>query len=252
MWKQAWRSYIASLHPRNYKKIKDAAVSFVWIYWLVINPILNDFDHTGEGIEQIWFYIANLTPYILMWWSDLSGRLPAAKQMYLLPMNWTDKKMYTKNLLYIKIEFPVFVGFLLQIIRGFFYKVEPFRIFACMAAVVSFAIGKYVCSTMRSKFDRQIKYAVMGEDGTGKDAVLNWACMVYAVIYHFIASGVEVSFAETDSLWSIAVSLFLPISVMIIMDIAIIKTRYENTLIDAWNYEEAFHVKGKVYPLKKA
>ena len=246
MWKHAWRSYTASLHPRNYKKIKDATWSFLWLYWLVVNPILNDFDHTGEAAEQIWFYIANVTPYILMWWSDLSGRLPATRQMYLLPMNWADKKMYTKNLLYLKIAFPVFVGFVLQIIRGFLYKIEPLRIFACMTAVISFAIGKYVCSTMRSKFDRQIKYAVMGEDGTGKDAVLNWLCMIYAAVYHFIAAGIEIDYVKSEFSWSDAVFPFVLISIMIVMDIAIIKTRYENTLIDVWNYEEAFRVIGKV------
>lgn len=246
MWKQAWKSYTASLHPRNYKKIKDAARTFVWMYWLVWNPILNDFDRTGESVEQIWFYIANVTPYVLMCWSDLSGRLPITKQMYLLPMSWADKKIYVQNLLLIKIAFPVMMGVILQIIRGCIYKIEPFRIFACMMAVVSWAIGKYVCSTLRSKFDREIKYAVKGDDGTGKDAVLNWACMVYAAVFHFIAAGVEIGFAEIEPLWCRALSLLAPMSVMIIMDIAIIKTRYENTLIDAWNYEEAFHVLGKV------
>lgn len=246
MWKQAWKSYIVSLHPRNYKKIKDVAVSFVWMYWLVLNPILIDVEHTGESTEQIWFYIANLTPYILIWWSDLSGRLPITKQMYLLPMNWVDRKKYAQNLLFIKIVFPVMMGLILQIIYGCIYKIEPFRIFACMVAVGSWAIGKYVCSTLRSKFDREIKYAVKGDDGTGKDAVLNWACMVYAAVFHFVAAGVEIGFAETEPLWSRALCLLIPMSVMIIMDIAIIKTRYENTLIDAWNYEEAFHVLGKV------
>ena len=70
MFKQAWRSYLASLHPRNYKYIKNAGLLGAWTYFVIISPIINDFDHSGEAGEQVWFYVVNFTPYLIMWWSN--------------------------------------------------------------------------------------------------------------------------------------------------------------------------------------
>lgn len=251
MFKQAFRSYMASLHPRNYKKLKNPAISLLWIYWFVINPIMNDFYPIREVVEQIWLYIANLTPYVIMWWSNLGQKLYMPKQMYLLPIKAVEKTEYIRCLLVIKIGFPVVVGLILQLLRGCIYGIEPFRIFACTIAVLSFAIGMYVCSTLQSKFDRYIPYAVRGEDGTGKDAVLNWACMVYSAVYHLIACGAEISIAEGESMLGVAFFYLVPLSIMIIMDIVILKTRYEGTIMDTWNYEESFHVLGKAKSVRE-
>lgn len=246
MLKQAWRSYLASLHPRNYKKVKDPTMVLIWIYWLIISPIINDFDHNGEAAEQISFYIANFTPYFLMWWSNLGQKLYMSKQMYLLPIKKIEKTEYVRCMLMIKIGFPAFVTIILQIIRGCIYGIEVFRIFSCTIAVISFAVGMYVCSTLRSKFDRYIRYAVRGEDGTGKDAFLNWMCMIYSGIYHFVACVAEISIAEGESMLGVTFFYLVPLSIMIVMDIVILKTRYEGTIADAWNYEESFNILGKI------
>ena len=166
------------------------------------------------------------------------------KQMYLLPMKQQDRGKYIHTLLCIKIGFPVLVGLVLQLLSGMIYGIEPFRIMLCILAQISFGIGMYVCSSLRSKFDRYIPYAVRGEDGTGKDAVLNWMCMIYSIIYYSLAAAVEVT--PGDPLWVNLFWLIAPLAVMIIMDIAIIKTRYLWTIVDACNYEESFKVLGKV------
>lgn len=246
MLKQAWRSYLTSLHPRNYKKIKDTTGSFFWIYWMIIMPTLNDFDHSGEAGRQIWFYIANLTPYFLMWWSNLGQKLAMPKLMYLLPMKKPEQAKYISSLMLIKILFPGMIGFVLHMIRGMIYELELYRIMLCTIAVFSFGIGMYVCSSLRSKFDRHIRYAVRGEDGNGKDAVLNWTCMIYAVIFHFFASAVEINIAPDESLLGRFIILGLPVLIMVVMDIAIIKTRFLWTVVDTCDYEENFNILGKV------
>lgn len=38
MLKQAWRSYLASLHPRYLKKAYNSGATFMLIYWFVIYP----------------------------------------------------------------------------------------------------------------------------------------------------------------------------------------------------------------------
>ena len=246
MFKQAWRSYLASLHPRNIKKIKNSAALGFWIYWFVISPIINVFDDSGERAEQIWFYAVNLTPYMIAWWSNLGHRLSMPKQMYLLPMQALQKAEYVRCLLIIKIGFPTLIGVTLHIIRGFIYGIHPFQILACVMAMISFGIGMYVCSELRSKYDRYIRYAVRAEDGNGIDAFLNWICMIYSAIYHLTASFADVEIGEGNSLLILALWYIIPLVPMIVMDIAIIKIRYHATIMDVCNYEDAYNVLGKV------
>ena len=246
MFKQAWRSYLASLHPRNYKKIKDSVSLGIWIYFLVISPIMRDWADGEDAIEQMSFYMANLSPYLLMLWSNLEQKLPMPKQMYLVPMKPGQRAEYVRDLIIIKISFPALVGCIVHIIRGFMYGMEPIRIMLCTLAVISFGIGMYVCSSLRSKFDRYIRYAVRGEDGTGKDAVLNWSCMIYSIIFHFFASAVEVEISVGPSIWDQLFFGWMPILIMIIIDIAIIATRFLWTVVDTCNYEENFKIFGKV------
>ena len=244
MLKQVWRSYLASLHPRNYKYIKNAGLLGAWTYFVIISPIINNFDHSGEAGEQFWLYVVNFTPYLIMWWSNLEYKLSMPKQIYLLPMKAPQRAEYVKTLLYIKIGFPTLVGVILDIIRGCIYEFHPLQILACTIAKISFGIGMYVCSSLRSKFDRYIRYAVRGADGTGKDAWLNMMCMVYSAVYHFIASIAEVGqggLTLVEVLWYV-----VPLAIMVVMDIAIIKTRFLWTVVDSCNYEEHFNVLGKV------
>lgn len=244
MFKQAWRSYLASLHPRNHKYIKNDAILGVWVYFLVISPIINDFDHSGEAGRQFWFYAVNLTPYLIMWWSNLEYKLSMPKQIYILPLTAPQRAEYIRTLLFIKIGFPTLSGVILDIIHGFIYEFHPFQILSCTIAKISFGIGMYVCSSLRSKFDRYIRYAVRGADGTGKDAWLNMMCMVFSAVYHCIASMIE---SGQDGLTLGSVLWYvIPLVIMVIMDIAIIKTRYLWTIVDACNYEEHFNILGKV------
>ena len=247
MFKQAWRSYLASLRPRNYKKIniENDMLFFTALYWFVVNPIMRDFINDEiDAMEQMTFWITNLTPYLLMWWSNLGGSLAMPKQMYLLPMRHSERGKYIHTLLCIKIGFPALVGLVLQVVRGVMFEMHPEKIVLCTLATISFGIGMYVYSLIQSKFDCYIRYAVRGEDGTGKDTWLNWMCMIYSIIYHLLVAGVEST--GFDPLWLDLLWVIVSLAPMVIMDIAIIKTRYLRTIVDACNYEKQFNVLGKV------
>ena len=246
MLKQAWRSYIASLHPRNYKKLKDGALGGIFMYWLVINPIMLGYEDAEDTIQQILFYLVYLLPLLMMWWSNLEQRLPMPKLMYLLPMQRSEQQEYIKTLMLIKIGFPTLVGLIMQILYSIFYKMDLLRVPACTTALASFGIGMYVCSSLRSKFDRYIRYAVRGKDGTGKDAWLNGICMVCSIIYYLSVPMIELEGAKGDAFLITAIWCFIPLAILIIMDVAIIKTRYHAAIIDTCNYEEAFNVLSKV------
>lgn len=253
MFKQVWRSYLASLHPRNYKYIKNPGIELLW-FCFMINPLINSpsIENIADRVEVGLFWITVLLPYYIMWWSDLGHKLSMPKMMYVLPMKQEGRKEYLNTLMVIKIGFPTLVHVILQIIRAIIYKidvvqflnVDVIEIILSTFAVISFGIGRYVCSQLRSKFDRYIKYAVRGKDGTGKDAWLNWMCMIYAVIYRVFVMMVESERGPLGWLEWIYILGFL--SIMVIFDIAIIKTRYQATIEDVCDYEEAFNILGRV------
>lgn len=247
MFKQVWRSYLDSLHPRNYKKIKNPGLGGFWFYMFILSPILNRYTGEGDisdGLYQAIFTIIILAPFLLMWWSNLGHKLCMPKLMYMLPMKTEGRKEYLNTLLAIKIVFPVLVGFITQVVLGAINGMDWLRIVLTTFAIFSFGIGMYVCSELRSKFDRYIRYGVHGKDGHGKDAVLNWVCMIYSAIYFLVVLVVEVEGGTLDLLgWAWTFGF---LSIMVIMDIAIIKTRYQATIEDVCNYEEAFNVLSKV------
>ena len=243
MFKQAWRSYLASLHPRNYKYIKNPMIEYIW-FWFIINSLV--IDHGAEKLQdyilQTLFGLTMLLPFFIMWWSNLNHKLSIPKQMYLIPMKMDERREYFNTLLLIKIGFPILVGILLQLIQAAIYGIDWLQIILTTVGLISFGIGMYVCSELRSKFDRYIRYAVRGKDGTGKDAWLNWMCMTYSVFYMIGAMVAEVPhMGVVEWIWTL---VFL--GLLLVLDIAIIKTRYYATIEDVCNYEEAYNVLGKV------
>lgn len=239
MLKQAFRSYIASLHPRNFRKIKDVPSIFLWFYWFIINPILCDFEETGEWKFKVSFWLTTLTPFFMMWWSNLGHKLSMSKLMYVLPLKADERKKYLNRLLVIKIGFPVVVGIVLDIIFDMIYGMDWWVILVCAICTCSFGVGMYVCSESRSESNRYIRYAARGKDGTGKDAWLNWICMIYSVIVMlFFSMGEQGGFVG----WMCFIGI---VGVCIIMDIVIIKTRYKDAIEDVCNYEMMFDLAGK-------
>ena len=97
----------------------------------------------------------------------------------------------------------------------------------------------YVCCEMRSKYDRYIRYAVPGKDGTGKDAWLNFFCMILGMVAS-IFCGLEPN--------RIGLLIFdiIVLAILLIMDIAILKSRYQITVNYICDYEESHNVLGKV------
>lgn len=246
MFQQAFRSYIASLHPRNFRKIKDSSGMIFWFYFLFINPAQTAYEGNGNWKFIILFWITTITPFYIMWWSNLGYKLSLSKMMYMLPLKLEERKQYMRCLLVIKIGFPVIIGMVLHLIFAAVYGEEWWVMLISAICICSFGIGMYICSELRSKFDRYIRYAVRGKDGTGKDAWLNWICMIYSVIVMLFFrmaehDGESGGFIE----WIGVIGVISVISVCIVMDIAIMKTRYQDAVNDACNYEMTYNIEGK-------
>lgn len=232
MFKQAWSTYWKSYNPKKLKidNSKVQPIDFFWgVYFLI----------AVQNSEVKFYMITKLIPLALMLWNNVVGKLYMPKAIYLSPMGEKGRKEYINSLLLIKIGVPTIANIILQIIYALFYEFNLFALMTSAFAQLSLGIGMYVCCEMRSKYDRYIRYAVPGKDGTGKDAWLNYFCIIFAMVAS-VFCGIE---ANRIGLLIFDITLLI---VLLIMDIAILKSRYQVTIDYVCNYEEAYNVLGKV------
>ena len=234
MWKQAWKSYVASLHIRNWKSARRKVdiMDFIWLLW-IWNPL--------KEMEPQVFFFMKMIPFIMIVWSNMVSKLSMPKVMFLTPMPKQERKEYIRKLLFFKIGVPVAVGVVLHLLYGICYELYVLGIIASALAQISFGIGIYVCSELRGKADRYIRYAVRNKDGVPKDAWLNWLCIVVSFILSLM-----LSFSSWDMTAGGWMFLLFSLGILAVIDIAIIKTRYHHTIQDVCDYENKFDVHGKV------
>ena len=139
MRKQAWRSYIASLHPRYIRKAYDNGSLFWVFYWLVIYPVIMGLanDNMSEFYDLMARMFIRLIPFMIMGWSNLNSKFLMTKMMYLSPMKEQEREEYINQVLLIKIGMSVFLGVCIEAI---------FAIFA------GFHIGKNSCHDCGESF----------------------------------------------------------------------------------------------------
>lgn len=253
MLKQAWRSYLASLHPRNIKKIKNQQPSsfFMAFYWVIVYPLLimDKEDGVVQSGVKIAYFIVRMLPLMLLAWSDISGKLAVPKAMYFTPMKSEEREAYVKCLLAIKVAVPAIFSFVIEMIACFFFDISILQTMLIVFLYITIGIATYVCSDLVNRYKRHISMAVRDENGEPKDAWLN--------IFTFIGSlllliGLEISDLangvsfEAGSVVGSVIIYGLLIG-LLIADIAILKTRYTASIKDCCDYETAF----KILPEKK-
>lgn len=246
MMKQAWRSYLASLHPRNIKKINIEKSSpwFVAVYWLIINPMIGAY----EGRFDYWTYIGFLAikaiPIIVLCWTNIVSRLSVPKALYLTPMKQEERIEYLRCLMLIKITVPTILSIILNLVWGLFKEINILLTGLIAFIYVSIGIGSYMCSDLVNKYNRHISKAVRDKNGEPKDAWLNGFVIFFGII---LLVGLEagdlngqISITGENSFAAIIVGII--VMLLMIGDIVIIKTRYKATLQDLCNYEVTYRI----------
>uniref|UniRef100_UPI004055D7F4 hypothetical protein n=1 Tax=Agathobacter sp. TaxID=2021311 RepID=UPI004055D7F4 len=235
MLKQAFYTYTMSLSPKNLKDAKQKPDLWLWSVILLNSVYLEE----GYRLQSFLFWFTILFPLMLMAWSNMNGKLPMPKAMFLAPMGSENRRQYIQAMVFVKIGVPVTIGLLFHILWGSIYGLNPLSIFASTIAHVSFGIGMYVCSELRVKRDRLVRYAVRDANGRIKTAWLNWVCMVFSLIMllGFEANGLDGNMTQEDGRLFID-GLFL----LLVLDIIIIKTKFHLMVEDICNYEIRFDV----------
>jgi len=245
--KQVLHRYLQSIHPRNIKLLmKDNKASFfLMIWWFIFYPFILNLGKkpSEEAIQTMVHLVIRLLPVVLMSWSNIAGRIPMSKAMFLAPLKEAERKEYIKNTLYVKIGVPMLLTLILEILLAFFYKTNVIQIFVVEFTMFSMGLGEYLCCHLINKHDRHIDRAFVDKDGQVKEAVMN---IMNVALGYFLFIGLEYTdFTPSMRIFDevVVISLLL---LMLVFDIRILKTRYQSTVDTISNYERYFLIKGKV------
>ena len=242
MLKQAFRSYLSSLHPRNIKKIKNNGSWFWPIYFLVIYPALMSASNPNFA-KYMWFTMIKLSPFFLMWWSNISSKFLMPKTMFLCPMKQEDRKEYINYVLLLKIGFPVLFGIVIELVWSIFYGFHPWQILAIAFIHFSFGVSTYICFEASGKNDQPISYARKDKNGQIRWA---WMNLVNTVLAMLLLMGFELSDMTSVMSFPGAVVIGCWLGALLIFDVLIVVKQYKGTVESACDYELTFRVLSKV------
>lgn len=238
MLKQAWRSYLASLHPRNIKKVKGSSNAYWIIYWIFIWPMMMTTWNDETGNSTI-YLITKMIPFLIMSWSNISSKFLMTKEMYLCPMKSEERERYINYILFFKIGFPVFVGLLIEIVWSFFIGFHVFRTLAMVFIYFSVGIAIYICLDTVDQTNRRVTWGRIGRDGKVKWAWMNLISFVYGLMIMFSFENTDLT-VQMDILSGVFIGVGLIL--MAILNVLIIRMQYRETMEQAQNYEYAFKV----------
>jgi len=227
MLKQAWRSYLASLHPRYLRKAYDKGAIFMLLYWFVIYPIL-----MGAVTDNFEFYdvmvliFMRMIPFMVMEWSNIGSKYLMPKVMFLSPMKEQEREAYIMNVLFIKIGVCVLLGLCIEVVWGIFTEFHIGKVLIMVLANLSIGVAHLI---------------------SVKKKGINFLAMVIVLLIMafiaFLEIGAEESLATFCNYFMVIATIILPI-----LDIRIIQKKYQATIVHAGDYEVAFKVEGKVEP----
>lgn len=246
MFKQAWRSYLASLHPRYLRKAYDEGKLFWVLYWLVIYPtIMSCVSDNPEIFEVIYLTMFRFTPFFLMAWSDIGSKYLMTKMMFLSPMKEEERKEYIKCVLFIKIGVSLLLGIFVEVMISIFYPFSMLRVVVLAIMNISIGIATYISLDAFGKMDKKI-YAIVKEKvtttkGRWMNTFITFFAMVVAALVSILDIGAEAGLA-------IFCKIFIGVMTILFMglDVKIVCSHYKATIALAGDYELSFHILGKV------
>ena len=242
MLKQAFGSYLLSLHPRNIKKLKSNNGGFWLIYWAFIYPIIISGSNPNFA-EFMWFTMVKMIPFFVMGWSNLSSKFLMPKAMFLCPMKEEDRREYINAVLIMKIGLPVILGILIELVWSAFFGFHPWQILTISFIHFSIGIATYICFDAPDKNHNNVSFARKDKNGNLRWAWMNIVSLIIGVI---LLAGLELVDMTFGMTLGSGIAIGVTTGILLILDILILITQYKCTVENAGNYELTFRVLSKV------
>lgn len=247
MMKQAWKSYLASLHSRNLRKIYHNGEWLFWLYWLVIYPAIIGMtsEDTTEYVRTMYTILIRLIPFLIMEWSNTNSKYLMTKMMFLIPMKEEQRKEYINDVLVIKIGVSSLCGMIIEVVYSIFYGFSFWRMILISIANVSIGISSYISVETFGKLDEK-RYAILQDKiGIKKTHRMHWLAHFCSVMVIAALSILDIG-AEESLAFVCKLLIGIMVIGLVIFDIRTIQREYQATIALAGNYELAFRIPGKV------
>lgn len=253
MMKQALRSYISSLHPRNLKKLRESA-GYLWTYLIFV------FIYGGTALlpeknyaDIICMSAIRMIPLFLMKWSNLSPKYLMSKALFLCPMKQEERKAYINNVLIVKIGAMMISSILVELVWSFVYGFCLWEIAIIVFVMFSIGIAEYIAFTFHYQEVRKASFFIRAEDGRCLCVGLNSVSLVIGMllIYLFTAIDMEVIVWNEAKTVLFHAGILVCMILLIIFDVVIIKQQYHYVIEQSSDYELQYRIKGKIESVHK-
>ena len=246
MMKQAFRSYIASIHPRNIKNLKEKAPGW-WVYVLIIGlyvvPAI-----LLEGSPQNWTasYILLLLPMLFMTWSDLNSKYLMSKRLFLCPMKKEEREEYIRCVLICKISGALVVGVLVWVIWCMDYGVQIWRLGMMLFIYASAGIATYISYEYRIvEIGQKTPWVIYEKDGKKIYPHLGTIliCAVFLEMGAFAYLDFTPEILRAEKVFPFfAAGVGIVFIAMVILDIVIIKGQFPYVTENIGDYGKNFKI----------
>lgn len=242
MWKQAFRSYLATLDPKTKSKTKENPKEFI-LSFIILCIFVRAFS--DAGIVQI---LTRAIPVFLVKWSNLEIGSNMSKAMLLCPMKQEQRKEYIHDMLGLKIGCPWILGMIIEMAWSIAYGFDIQRTILLAIIYISYGIAEVIHIDCIDKMDNKI---VAGKkDANGN---VTWAWQNFSVSYVAMILLLDYAYTELqglagtfDNIISLVGSIYL-----VIMSIVILCTQYKSMIEETTDYELAFHIPGRLHYIEQ-
>lgn len=253
MMKQAFRSYLASIHPRNLKRLKSYnPTSYVFLFIFGMYALVALLP--GKTVNDwIYSYVFLLIPIFFMSWSDLSSRYLMPKPMFLCPMKEEERKEYLRCVLKCKIGGPMLLGILIHMIWCIDYGFQVWRLPLLLFFYFSAGIANYMAYEYHSVSGEKAPFNIQDENGK---IIYPW---VSTAVLMITILGIATIVLLTDYSPEVVQQIF-PLYILfggailislLVMDIEIIKEQFPYIIKNVGDYERNFKIQVKKTTLQK-
>lgn len=235
MYKQAWRSYLASIHPRNIKKAKEKGYLFTSFFWFFIYPSIIATNQEEEMAEVILMSALRFMPFLMLAWSNGNSPFLMSKALFLAPLKENERRAYVKAGLVIKIGMSVVLSLVIETILSIFYGINIYRI----------------CVMVFTHFTLVIAFHISFSQPHGKgktSSQMHWVnilTIIFAIFGVYACSILDVG-AEASLAIFCKVLIGIMVAGYIIFDYIVIRQGFDATVALAGNYELTFRIERKV------
>lgn len=255
MLKQAWRSYLASLYPRNIKKLRESAMySRFWIIFFLIYALTALLQDNGYADFYCGAFLRVLFPLGLMGYSNLTSRYLMPKAMFICPMKEEERKEYINCVIFIKIGAMVVSSLCTELIWSIFFGFRLWEVVIVPFLFFLVGIAEYV--GYEAKRDERGQLPSFAEDKRGNRIPIwkNTAVAMFVVVAIAFLVGYDMEMLVEEN--SVARMIFLGVAgvtsaFVILLAYQVAKGQYKYVIEQSSDYELHFKIMGKVQPLRK-